>query len=139
MHEGLGTAVKGQRMYDHLAETAEALAAFAADLGPAGMANVTLVTLSEFGRRVAENGSRGADHGHGNAMLLMGGGLRGGKVYGNWPGLAPAKLVAGDLAATTDYRSVIGEILQQRCGVGALSEIFPGVQPSSFGLAAARS
>ena len=101
------------------------------------MAKVTLVTVSEFGRRVAENGSRGVDHGHGNAMLLLGGGVRGGKVYGTWPGLAPAALVAGDLAATTDYRAVIGEILQKRCGFGALDEVFPGVAPSSFGLAAA--
>jgi uncharacterized protein (DUF1501 family) len=139
MHEGLGTAVQGQRMFDNLSATAAALAAFAADLGPTGMADVTVVTISEFGRRVQENGSRGVDHGHGNAMLLMGGGLRGGKVYGDWPGLAPAKLIAGDLAAVTDYRSVIGEILQKRCGLGDLGEVFPGVSPTSFGLAAART
>jgi uncharacterized protein (DUF1501 family) len=138
MHEGLGTAVKGQRMYDNLTALATALAAFAADLGPEGMAKVTLVTISEFGRRVQENASRGADHGHGNAMLLMGGGVRGGKVYGNWPGLSAGALVAGDLAAITDYRSVIGEILQKRCGFGALDDVFPGAAPSSFGLAAAR-
>ena len=138
MHEGLGTAVKGQRMYDNLTELATALAAFAADLGPAGMANVTLVTISEFGRRVQENASRGTDHGHGNAMLLMGGGVRGGKVYGTWPGLSAGALVNGDLAAITDYRSVIGEILQKRCGFGALDAVFPGITPSSFGLAAAR-
>ncbi|GAA0807654.1 DUF1501 domain-containing protein [Spirilliplanes yamanashiensis] len=138
MHEGLGTAVKGQRMFDNLTATATALAAFAADLGADGMKSVTVVTVSEFGRRVAENGSKGVDHGYGNAMLLLGGGLRGGKVYGTWPGLAPDRLVAGDLAATTDYRAVIGEILQQRCGVGALTDVFPGVTPTSFGLAAAR-
>jgi uncharacterized protein (DUF1501 family) len=137
MHEGLGSAVQGQRMYDNLHATATALAAFAADLGTA-MAGVTLVTVSEFGRRVQENASRGVDHGHGNAMLLLGGGIRGGKVYGQWPGLAPAALVDGDLAAVTDYRSVIGEILQKRCGLGALGEVFPSVAPSSFGLAAAR-
>ena len=139
MHEGLGTAIPGQRMYDHLGELALALAAFAADLGPAGMSRVTLVTLSEFGRRVAENGSRGADHGNGNAMLVLGGGVRGGRVYGRWPGLAPANLVAGDLASTTDYRAVIGEVLQKRCGLGALGAVFPGVAPSSFGLATQRS
>jgi uncharacterized protein (DUF1501 family) len=138
MHEGLGTGVKGQRMNDNLNDLALALAAFATDLGTDGMASVTLLTISEFGRRVAENGSRGADHGHGNAMLLLGGGVRGGKVYTRWPGLAPAALVAGDLAATTDYRSVIGELLQKRCGVGSLSPVFPDVSPSSFGLAAAR-
>ncbi|GAA2582432.1 DUF1501 domain-containing protein [Winogradskya consettensis] len=138
MHEGLGTAVKGQRMYDTLYDVSLALAAFAADLGPASMKNVTVVTVSEFGRRVAENASRGVDHGHGNAMLVMGGGIRGGKVYTKWPTLAPAALADGDLAATTDYRSVIGEILQKRCGIGSLSAIFPEISPSSFGLAIAR-
>ena len=138
MHDALGTAVKGQRMYDNLTELAATMAAFAADLGPAGMANVTVVTISEFGRRVAENASRGVDHGHGNAMLLMGGGVRGGKVYTKWPTLAPAALTAGDLAVTTDYRSVLGEILQKRCGFGDLSTVFPGSAPSDFGLAAAR-
>ena len=137
MHEGLGAAVEGQRMYDNLLETATALAAFAADLGP-DLGRVTVLTLSEFGRRAAENGSGGVDHGFGNAMLVMGGGLRGGKVYGTWPGLTPSALVAGDLAAVTDYRSVISEILQKRCGLGALTDVFPGVQPSAFGLAVAR-
>jgi uncharacterized protein (DUF1501 family) len=138
MHEGLGTAVAGQRMHTHLGELAAALAAFATDLGTDGLKNVTLLTLSEFGRRVAENGSKGVDHGHGNAMFVLGGGVRGGRVYGTWPGLAPAKLVAGDLAATTDYRAVIGEVLQKRCGMGALTEVFPSVQPAGLGLAAAR-
>ncbi|GAA2343663.1 DUF1501 domain-containing protein [Dactylosporangium salmoneum] len=124
MHEALGTPVKGQKMYDHLTDLAVALEAFAADLGDA-FGRVTLVTLSEFGRRVAENGSRGVDHGNGNAMLLLGGGVRGGRVHGAWPGLAPAALTAGDLASTTDYRTVIGEILQRRCGLGALADVFP--------------
>jgi uncharacterized protein (DUF1501 family) len=126
-------------MYDNLTDLALALAAFAADLGADGMSRVTLVTISEFGRRVTENASHGADHGHGNAMLLLGGGVRGGKVYGAWPGLSPDALVAGDLAAVTDYRSVIGEILQKRCVFGALDSVFPGIAPASFGLAAARS
>jgi uncharacterized protein (DUF1501 family) len=133
MHEGLGTAEAGQRMFTHLGELAAALAAFATDLGPTGMQNMTLVTLSEFGRRVAENGSRGVDHGYGNAMLMLGGGVKGGTVYGNWPGLAPAKLASGDLMATTDYRSVLAEVLQQRCRVGSTSAIFPNVTPSAFG------
>ena len=137
MHEGLGNAVKGQRMHDNLADLAKALAAFVADLGDL-MGQVTVLTISEFGRRVQENASHGVDHGHGNAMLLLGGGVRGGKVYTKWPGLAPGALVAGDLAATTDYRSVIGEILQKRCGFGSLEAVFPGVRPSTFGLAAAR-
>ncbi|MFF0378135.1 DUF1501 domain-containing protein [Actinoplanes missouriensis] len=138
MHEALGPAVKGERMFDNLTDFAKALAAFTADLGPQAMKRVTVLTISEFGRRVAENGSHGADHGHGNAMLLLGGGIRGGRVYTHWPTLAASALVDGDLAATTDYRSVIGEILQKRCGLGDLSTIFPGVKPSRFGLAAAR-
>jgi uncharacterized protein (DUF1501 family) len=138
MHEGLGPAVKGQRMYDNLADFSAALAAFVADLGETAMKKVTVLTISEFGRRVKENGSRGVDHGHGNAMMLLGGGIRGGRVYGAWPGLDPAALVAGDLAVTTDYRSVIGEVLQKRCGLGSLNDVFPGVKPSAFGLATAR-
>jgi uncharacterized protein (DUF1501 family) len=138
MHQGLGKAIAGDCMFDNLAQTATAIASFAADLGSDGMANVTLVTISEFGRRVQENASRGVDHGHGNAMMLLGGGVRGGKVYGPWPTLAPDALVGGDLAAATDYRSVIGEILQKRCGFGALDTVFPNVTPSAFGLAAAR-
>jgi uncharacterized protein (DUF1501 family) len=126
-------------MHTHLAELAAALAAFATDLGADGLANVTLLTLSEFGRRVAENGSRGVDHGHGNAMLVLGGGVRGGRVHGTWPGLAPAALASGDLAATTDYRAVIGELLQRRCGLGSLAEVFPGAAPATLGLAAAKT
>ncbi|WP_433617346.1 DUF1501 domain-containing protein [Dactylosporangium sp. CA-139114] len=138
MHEALGAPAKGQRMYDHLTELALALDAFATDLGPA-FGRVTLVTLSEFGRRVAENGSRGVDHGSGNAMLLLGGGVRGGKVHGTWPTLAPAALTAGDLAATTDYRTVIGEILQRRCGLGSLADVFPNAAAgTALGVVAAR-
>jgi uncharacterized protein (DUF1501 family) len=139
MHDALGTAVKGERMHDNLTDLASALAAFAADLGPAGMASTTVLTISEFGRRVAENASRGADHGHGNAMLLLGGAVRGGRVYTAWPGLSPAALLDGDLAVTTDYRAVIGELLQKRCGFGALDGVFPGVKPSTFGVATSRS
>jgi uncharacterized protein (DUF1501 family) len=125
-------------MHDHLGELARALAAFASDLGPAGMAGVSLLTLSEFGRRVGENGSGGVDHGHGNAMLLLGGGVAGGKVYGSWRGLAPANLDNGDLPGTTDYRSVVGEVLQQRCGVGSLDGVFPGVAADRLGIVRAR-
>jgi uncharacterized protein (DUF1501 family) len=139
MHENLGTATTGQRMHTHLADFATTLAAFATDLGSAGLAKVTLITLSEFGRRVGENASRGLDHGNGNAMFVLGGGVRGKRVYGSWPGLAPAKLVDGDLRGTTDYRSVIGEILQKRCGHGSLAPVFPGVKPTSFGLVTART
>ncbi|BCJ54328.1 hypothetical protein Asp14428_58030 [Actinoplanes sp. NBRC 14428] len=138
MHENLGTAVPGKRMYEHLADLAAALAAFAADLGPAGLGRVTLVTLSEFGRRVGQNGSGGLDHGYGNAMFVLGGGVKGGKVYGRWPGLAKGKLVDGDLAVTTDYRAVIGEILRARCGVSDVAGVFPGVRPAALGLVRSR-
>jgi uncharacterized protein (DUF1501 family) len=137
MHENLGTATAGRRMYDHLHDLASALAVFAADLGPA-FARVTLVTISEFGRRVAQNGSGGLDHGYGNAMFVLGGGVRGGRVYGRWPGLAPARLRDGDLAVTTDYRAVIAEILRARCGVTDTASIFPGVTSSTLGLVARR-
>jgi uncharacterized protein (DUF1501 family) len=138
MHENLGPAAPGKKMYDHLADLAAALAAFATDLGPAGLGKVTLVTISEFGRRVGQNGSGGLDHGYGNAMMLLGGGVKGGKVHGRWPGLAAAQLVDGDLAVTTDYRAVIGEILQARCGVSDVAGVFPGIKASSLGVVARR-
>ena len=108
MHEDLGTAVKGQRMYDNLTDLAAALAAFAADLGPAGMAH----GHPGHDQRVRPPGRRerlraALDHGHGNAMLLLGGGVRGGKVYGRWPGLAPAR--AGRRRPGGDHRLPRGD------------------------------
>jgi uncharacterized protein (DUF1501 family) len=138
MHENLGVAAAGRRMFDQLKAFATALAAFAADLGPDGLRRVTVITISEFGRRVTQNGSGGLDHGYGNAMFVLGGGVRGGKVYGRWPGLAAADLRDGDLAVTTDYRSVIGEILRARCGVANLAGVFPGASASSLGLVISR-
>jgi uncharacterized protein (DUF1501 family) len=138
MHENLGPAVAGRRMFDQLKALATAIAAFAADLGPDGLRRVTLITISEFGRRVTQNGSGGLDHGYGNAMFVLGGGVRGGKVYGQWPGLTTVQLRDGDLAVTTDYRAVIGEILRARCGVGDLAGVFPGVTASSLGIVTAR-
>ncbi|GIE79621.1 hypothetical protein Aph02nite_55710 [Actinoplanes philippinensis] len=138
MHENLGPAVAGRRMFDQLKALATALAAFAADLGPDGLRRVTLITISEFGRRVTQNGSGGLDHGYGNAMFVLGGNVKGGKVYGRWPGLTTAQLRDGDLAVTTDYRAVIGEILRARCGVGDLASVFPGVTASALGIVAAR-
>ncbi|MEU4424163.1 DUF1501 domain-containing protein [Actinoplanes sp. NPDC024001] len=138
MHENLGPATPGRRMFDQLKALATALAAFAADLGPDGLRRVTLVTVSEFGRRVTQNGSGGLDHGYGNAMFVLGGNVKGGKVYGRWPGLTTAQLRDGDLAVTTDYRAVIGEILRARCGVGDLAGVFPGVAASSLGIVSAR-
>ncbi len=100
---------------------------------------MTLVTLSEFRRRVYENGSGGTDHGHGNAVLLLGGGVVGGQVHGTWPGLAPDALVDGDLAGTTDYRLVLAEVLAKRCGAGSMSTIFPGLSGSPLGVVRARA
>ncbi len=83
--------------------------------------------MSEFGRRLRENASHGTDHGHGSAMLVMGGNVKGGKVYGQWPGLSNAQLYDGaDLAVTTDYRRVLSEILTRRLGNSNLAAVFPG-------------
>ena len=136
MHNDLGRAGGGW-MKDKLTELSTALAAFAADLGPK-LGDVTVITLSEFGRRVGENGSGGLDHGHGNLVLLMGGGVVGGRVHGPWPGLSSGALDDGALAGTTDYRSVIGEVLQKRCGAGSLADVFPGFSGGPLGVVRAR-
>ena len=133
MHQDLGSATAGW-MFDNLTELSSALAAFATDMGTSGMANVTVVTLSEFGRRVEENGSGGVDHGHGNVVLMLGGGVNGGQVYGTWPGLADNKLDNGDLAGTTDYRVILSEVLRKRCGQSSLSTVFPGLSGSELGV-----
>jgi uncharacterized protein (DUF1501 family) len=123
-HAGEGGS-EGQ-LANRLRDFGEAIAAFARDLG-SRMADVTLVTLSEFGRTARENGNRGTDHGHANVMLLLGGGVRGGRVYGRWPGLAPDRLYEGrDLAVTTDFRDVFAEVLANRMGVPDLAAVFPG-------------
>jgi len=110
-----------------LSELAEGLAAFRTDLG-ALMSKVTVVTMTEFGRRVQENGSRGTDHGRGSAMFLLGGGVVGGQVHTDWPSLADSALDNGDLAVTIDYRSVLSEMLLKRAGVSDLTNIFPGLE-----------
>jgi uncharacterized protein (DUF1501 family) len=138
IHENLGAAEPGKRMHDKLAQLAAALAAFATDLGSTGMKRVTLVTVSEFGRRVRQNGSNGLDHGYGNAMMLLGGGVVGGKVHGRWPGLGERHLVDGDLAVTTDYRAVIGEILHKRCGLANTRSVFPTLRTTTSGVVRTR-
>jgi uncharacterized protein (DUF1501 family) len=111
---------------NRLNDFASGLAAFAQDLGDR-MADVVLVTMSEFGRTVKENGNRGTDHGHGNAMLILGGGIKGGKVYGKWPGLEREQLWQGrDLAITTDFRDVFAEAVTSHLGARDVSKIFPG-------------
>jgi uncharacterized protein (DUF1501 family) len=109
-----------------LAELGRALAAFDRDLG-SRMQEVVVLTVSEFGRAARENGSGGTDHGHGNVLLALGGPVRGGRVYGRWPGLAPEELHEGrDLAATTDFRDVFAEIVVRHLGLVDAAPVFPG-------------
>ena len=111
------------------------IAALVRDLGDR-MQDIVIMTMSEFGRAVAENGNRGTDHGHGNAMLVLGGSVRGGKVYGKWPGLAREQRYEGrDLAVTTDFRSVFNEVVQQHLGPTNTRHVFPGfTAPAPLGL-----
>jgi len=91
------------------------------------MEDTIVLTMSEFGRAVSENGNRGTDHGHGNAMMAIGGGIAGGRVNGKWPGLAVNQRYEGrDLAVTTDFRDVFGEIVVRHLGVSDARAIFPG-------------
>jgi uncharacterized protein (DUF1501 family) len=99
---------------------------------------ITVAVMSEFGRRAFENGGRGTDHGHGNVMFVLGKGIRGGQVYARWPGLAEDQLDRGDLAGTTEYRDVLGEILSKRLGNGRIAEVFPNHNFNFVGLAEAR-
>jgi len=109
-----------------LKDLGQGLAAFHRDMGDR-MENIVFVTMSEFGRTAKENGNRGTDHGHANCMFVMGGDVKGGRVYGKWPGLAEHQLNEGrDLALTTDFRSVLGEILAKHVGVPDLTPVFPG-------------
>ncbi len=124
MHTNLGTVANGE-MKRQVAELSKAVAAFFKDLG-GNQAKVTLVTMSEFGRRVEENGGSGTDHGYGNVTLLFGAGVRGGQVHGRWPGLTAGGTVDGDLAVTTDYRTVLGEVLRSRFPEASLPMVFPG-------------
>ena len=110
----------------------QALAAFYQDLGDR-IEDVAVVTMSEFGRTAKENGNRGTDHGHANVMFAFGGAIRGGKVYGEWPGLAPEQLYENrDLALTTDFRDVLGELVVKHLGNGQLAGVFPGYTQAKF-------
>ena len=113
-----------------LREFSQSLSAFYIDLGDLAEDTV-IVTMSEFGRTARENGNRGTDHGHANVMLLLGGPVRGGKVYGKWPGLENEQLNEGrDLALTTDFRQVVGEAVYRHLGNRHLAEVFPGYENS---------
>ncbi len=121
-----------------LSDLATGLHAFYADMG-GRMARITVVTMSEFGRRLKENASGGTDHGHGNCMFLLGGGIQGGRVYGDWPGLAMEQLYGpGDLVITTDFRTVLAEIVEKRLGNPKIAEVFPNfARPAYLGVARA--
>jgi uncharacterized protein (DUF1501 family) len=113
------------QLANRFADFSGALAALYQDLGDR-MADVVILTMSEFGRTVRQNGNRGTDHGHATCFMVMGGPVRGGKVYGRWPGLAREQLYEGrDLALTTDYRDVFAEIAQTHLGARDLAKIFP--------------
>jgi uncharacterized protein (DUF1501 family) len=125
---------KGQ-LANRLKELGEGLSGFYQDLGDR-MEDVVVVTMSEFGRTARENGNRGTDHGHANVMFALGGNVRGGRVLGRWPGLAPEVLYEGrDLDLTTDYRAVCSEALQRHLGLKSSTAVFPGFRSSgSLGL-----
>ena len=117
---------------NNLADFGKSLAAFYQDLGDR-MADVTVVTMSEFGRTAKENGNRGTDHGHANVMFAMGGNVQGGKIYGDWPGLAQEQLYENrDLDLTTDFRDVLGEIVVKHLGNPNLKTVFPGYTEPKF-------
>ncbi len=131
-HQNQGS-VNGQ-LSNRLKDFSDSISAFWRDLGDSA-ANVTLVTMSEFGRTARENGTGGTDHGHANAMFVLGGEVKGGKVYGRWPGLDNDQLNEGrDLALTTDYREVLGEVVSRTLGASNLEQVFPGARlaPNNF-------
>ena len=117
-----------------LRDFSSSIAAFATDLGPR-MDDVVVLTMSEFGRTARENGSRGTDHGHGNAMLVLGNPVKGGTVYGDWKGLGNDQLNDGrDLAVTTDFRDVFAEVAVKHLGVKDAGKLFPNYTISKANL-----
>ena len=120
---------EGPQLANLLTQFGESLAAFARDMGDR-MEDIVVVTMSEFGRTVREDGNNGTDHGHGNVMTVLGGPVRGGKIYGRWPGLEPEQLFEQrDLAVTTDFRDVLGELVSHHLGQ-KIDQVFPGYQPA---------
>ena len=117
--------VQGQ-LANLLRDLGQGIAAFHQDMGDR-MGDVVFVSMSEFGRTAHENGNHGTDHGHANCMFVMGGDIKGGRVYSRWPGMSQGQLYEGrDLAVTTDYRSVLGEIISKHLGDRDLKAVFPG-------------
>lgn len=132
-HQDENDGVDGY-LSDQLSTLGNGLANFYLDLDDYA-SRLTVVVMSEFGRRLAQNESRGTDHGHGGAMLVLGGGVNGGQVYGTWPGLENANLYdRADLAITTDYRQVLSELLVNRLQNPAIERVFPGFTPQAEGL-----
>ena len=133
-HETQGT--NGGYFASLMASLGNSIGAFYKDLGTDLTSRVTIVTMSEFGRRVEENASKGCDHGHGNCMFVLGGGVNGGQVYGTWPTLAPDQLDDGDVAITTDQRHVLHELVSKRLLNANPTAIFPDptYTPQSLGI-----
>src|SRR3984957_20460281 len=131
-HQNQGAAT-GQ-LANRLKEFGDGISAFWKDMGD-DAENITLVTMSEFGRTARQNGTGGTDHGHANVMFVLGGQVKGGKVYGKWPGLSDGQLNEGrDLAVTTDFRRVLGETAYKTLGAKNMEIVFPGAQvnPAQF-------
>lgn len=137
-HTGMGTVDRGD-MKKQLDELAAALKAFTDDLGSDHLAKTTIVTMSEFGRRVEQNASGGTDHGHGGAVLVIGGGVNGG-VKGRWDGLSDANLAnsEGDIPGWNDYRDVLTEVVTKRLDIstGSMGTVFPSWKPTAVGVMA---
>jgi uncharacterized protein (DUF1501 family) len=122
VNQGASNGQLAQR-FDDLARS---IAALVADLGDR-MSDVTIMTMSEFGRTVRQNGNGGTDHGHASALFVVGGAVKGKRVYGKWPGLEPEQLYEGrDLALTTDFRTVFSEVAARSLGATKLETVFPG-------------
>ena len=135
-HTGMGDVDSGDIMR-HLGDLAKALAAFTADIGTAALDKTTIVTMSEFGRRVEENASGGTDHGHGGAVLVIGGGVNAG-VHGRWDGLGAEVLESGDVPGWNDYRDVLTEVVTSRLDLtpGQMAGVFPDWHAEPVGLMA---
>lgn len=118
-----------------LDDLARSIVSFTNDMGER-MKRTTVLVMTEFGRRAYENSTLGTDHGRGSMMFLIGGGIKGGKVYGEWPGLEEHQLEDGDLRVTTDYRTVLSEVLERRMHFASTDRIFEGLRASSIGVCA---
>jgi hypothetical protein len=129
MHANMGTLEDGW-LASSLADIAGSISAFREDLGVV-WSRVTVVTVTEFGRRVSQNNSSGTEHGWGSSTFVAGGGVNGGKIHGKFPGLDDKQLKDGDLVVTADYRSLLTEIITRRAGITAegASQVFPNFKP----------